>query len=189
MNTVLVVSSFEKTRAQFEDLLNLDSYKEIVIAKNGNEAKRILLERNFDLCIINTPLTDEFGTELALNIASKPLPQVMMIVKNELADEVSAKVEDYGVFVVSKPISRQVFWSVLKLIRAAYNKMMGLQNENVLLQKKIEDIRYIDRAKCLLIEYLKMTEAEAHRFIEKQAMDKRITKRELATSILKTYQP
>ena len=43
----------------------------------------------------------------------------------------------------------------------------------------------MDRAKCVLIEYLKMTESEAHRFIEKQAMDMRITKREVAERILK----
>jgi len=114
--------------------------------------------------------------------------QVLLLVKGELADEITAKVEDYGVFVVAKPINRQVFWSTIKLITAFNKRMMGLQNENVVLQKKIEDIRFIDRAKCVLIEYLKMTEAEAHRFIEKQAMDMRVTKREVAISSLKTYE-
>jgi len=189
LNSVLIVSGSEKSAAALEELLNHESSKEIIIAKNGNEARRILIERNFDLCIINTPLTDEFGTEFALNVAAGRTPlQVLMIVKSELADEVSAKVEDYGVFVISKPINRQIFWSALKLIKASYNRMLGLQNQNELLQKKIEDIRYVDRAKCVLIEYLKMTEAEAHRFIEKQAMDMRITKREVAASILKRYE-
>ena len=188
MNRVLIVSSSEKSKSLFEELLTADSYKEITIAKQGNEARRILIERDFDLCIINSPLTDEFGVELAINMAHKSMLQIMMIVKSELADEISAKVEDYGVFVVSKPINRQIFWNALKLMTASHKRMMGLQNENVKLQKTIEDIRYIDRAKCILIEYLGMTEDEAHRFIEKQAMDMRITKREVATSILKTYE-
>jgi response regulator NasT len=188
LNSVLIVSSSEKTGALFEELLTHNSYKEIITAKNGSEAKRILIERDFDLCIINAPLIDEFGTEFAINIANKTMLQVMMLVKNELADEISAKVENYGIFVISKPINRQVFWSALKLITASHNRMIGLQSENVLLQKRIEDIRYIDRAKCVLIEYLKMTETEAHRFIEKQAMDMRISKREVATAILKTYE-
>ncbi|NLY43311.1 MAG: ANTAR domain-containing protein [Clostridiaceae bacterium] len=188
MNSVLIVSSSVKSNEVFKELLSFDTYKEIIIAKNGNEARRILIERNFDLCIINTPLVDEFGTELALNIAAKTITQIMMVVKSELADDISAKVEDYGIFVISKPFNRQIFWSALKLIKASHNKIMGLKNENIKLQKKIEDIRYIDRAKCVLIEYMKITEEEAHRFIEKQAMDMRITKREVATSILKTYE-
>ena len=46
----------------------------------------------------------------------------------------------------------------------------------------------IDRAKCILIQYLNMTEAEAHRYIEKQAMDMRSTKRVIAEGILRTYE-
>ena len=188
LDSVLIVSSSEKSIGLFKELLTNNSYEEIIIAKRGNEARRILIERDFNLCIINAPLADEFGTELALSIVQKSMLQVMMIVKSELADEVSAKVEDYGVFVVSKPINRQVFWTALKLMRTFRNRIMGLQNENEQLQKKIKDIRYVDRAKCVLIEYLKMTEAEAHRYITKQAMDMRITKREVAMSILKIYE-
>lgn len=188
MNTVLIVSSSEKSYAFFEELLAADSYKEITIAKRGGEARRLLIERDFDLCIINAPLADEFGTELALHLAEKSTAQILLIVKSELADDISAKVEDYGVFVVAKPLNRQIFWNAMKLMTAAYHRIRGLQKQNIQLQKTIEDIRYINRAKCILIEYLKMTEDEAHRYIEKQAMDMRITKKEVATSILKTYE-
>lgn len=188
MNSVLIVSGSKKGREFFQELLSSSSYKEINIVSNGSEARRVLLERDFDLCIINTPLSDEFGIDFALDVVNNTMMQVMMIVKGELAEEVSLKVEDFGVFVLSKPINRQVFWSALKLMSASYNRMMGLKNQNVQLQKKIEDIKFIDRAKCVLIEYLKMTETEAHRYIEKQAMDMRITKKEVAAGILKTYE-
>jgi response regulator NasT len=188
MNRVLIVSSSEKSKAFFEEILNENSCKEIVIANNGSEARRILVEKDYDLCIINAPLSDEFGTELAYDIVNKTAIQTMLIVKNEVLDEVSAKVEDFGVFVIAKPIVRQVFWNALKLISASNNRMKGLKNENFQLHKKIEDIRFINRAKCVLIEYLKMTEPEAHRFIEKQSMDLRITTKEVAARILKTYE-
>jgi two-component system, response regulator PdtaR len=188
MNSVLIVSSSKNTRAFFEELLNQNSCKDIFIVSNCGEAKRILIERDFDLCIINAPLSDEFGTDFAINLVNKNLGQIMLIVKSELADEVSAQVEDLGIFVVSKPVNRQVFWSALKLITAAHNRIMGLKNENVQLQKKIEDIRFIDRAKCVLIQHLKISEAEAHKFIERQSMDLRITKKQVAAKILKTYE-
>ncbi|MPN40452.1 hypothetical protein SDC9_187989 [bioreactor metagenome] len=66
--------------------------------------------------------------------------------------------------------------------------MMGLQKENRKLQTTIEEIRLIDRAKCALIQCLLMTEPQAHRYLEKQAMDLRLTKREVAENILKTYE-
>ena len=46
----------------------------------------------------------------------------------------------------------------------------------------------MDRAKCVLIQYLNMTETQAHRYIEKQAMDLRTTRRQIAEGILKTYE-
>jgi response regulator NasT len=66
--------------------------------------------------------------------------------------------------------------------------MNRIQAENSQLKYKIEDIRIIDRAKYILISYMNMSEKEAHRFIEKQAMDLRITKRAIAEGILKTYE-
>lgn len=66
--------------------------------------------------------------------------------------------------------------------------MLSLQSENTKLHQKIQEIRLVDRAKCTLIQYLHMTEQDAHRYIEKQAMDLRMTRREIAEEILKTYE-
>ena len=67
-------------------------------------------------------------------------------------------------------------------------RLGGVQKENVRLKKQIDDIRLINRAKCILMEYLSMTEPQAHRYLEKQAMDLRITKAEVAKSLLSTYE-
>ena len=105
-----------------------------------------------------------------------------------VADEISQKVEDAGVFVVEKPINRQMFFQSVKLVGAARRRLQGLKNENVKLKHKIEEIRMVDRAKCLLIQHQNLTEAQAHRYIEKQAMDRRLSRREIAQSILDAYE-
>ena len=74
------------------------------------------------------------------------------------------------------------------MAQASYRKTQIIQIENKKLLQKIEDIRIIDRAKCLLISYLNMSEPEAHKYIERQAMDMRITKRQVAEGIIKTYE-
>ena len=116
------------------------------------------------------------------------ISQVILLVKSEYFDEISAHVEEDGVLTVAKPVNRSVFWSALKLAKSADARMRAVRNENNKLKQKIEDIRIIDRAKCILITYLNVSEKEAHRYIEKQAMDMRTTKRAVAEGILRTYE-
>lgn len=188
MDSVLIVSSSNKAREFFIEVLSQNSYGEVVTVTNGGEARRLLVERIFDLCIINSPLIDEFGDEFAKDIVSSSIGQVIIVVRNDTYDEISEKVEEYGIITIAKPMNRTIFWSVLKIANATYNKIYKLKKENNKLLQKIEDIKMIDRAKCILIQYLNMTESEAHRYIEKQAMDMRTTRKTIAEGILRTYE-
>ena len=70
---------------------------------------------------------------------------------------------------------------------AARERLRQFQKKAVNVEEKMAEIRLVNRAKCLLIEKRGMTEAEAHRHIEKQSMDRCTSKKEIATEILKTY--
>ncbi|HHT83072.1 MAG TPA: ANTAR domain-containing protein [Clostridiales bacterium] len=61
-------------------------------------------------------------------------------------------------------------------------------NKDKLNQSSMEEKDIVDRAKAVLIKHLSMTEQQAHRFIEKQAMDMRVNKTAVAEGILKTYE-
>ena len=97
------------------------------------------------------------------------------------------KRKDFGVFVLPKPMNRQLFFQSIKLLEASRRRMLGLKRENDKLHNKIEEIKLVDRAKCVLIECQGLTESQAHRQIEKQAMDYRMTRREVAEYILNQY--
>ena len=187
MDNVLVVSSSQKASAFFTDLLQTYHPSQILTVENGGQARRILLDSMFDVVIINTPLSDEFGRELSQNIAETTAAGVLLVVGAEYADEVSEKVEDFGVFVLPKPMNRQLFFQSIKLLEASRRRMLGLKRENDKLHNKIEEIKLVDRAKCVLIECQGLTESQAHRQIEKQAMDDRMTRREVAEYILNQY--
>ena len=142
---------------------------QICFASSGSEARRMLVDGMFDLVLVNTPLPDEFGHELAQTVTHDTMADVILLAKAEIADSVAEKVEDDGVFVIPKPLSRVLFTQALRMTRAARQRLTGLQSENRRLQQRIEDIRAVDRAKCLLIECCSMTEPEAHAYIEQQA--------------------
>ena len=62
------------------------------------------------------------------------------------------------------------------------------EKKTISINEKMEEIRLVNRAKWILITQRDMDEAEAHRYIEKRAMDQCITKREVAKTIIKTYE-
>lgn len=188
MDSALIVSYSEKSASYLTEMLTAASVTDITTISNAGEARRMLIERDFSLCIVNAPLPDEFGEGFARDIASKGICQTILIVKAELFDEISNRVEDYGVITIAKPINKALFWNALKLVSVMSKKFQAIQNENKKLLQKIEDIRIIDRAKLILVSHLSITESEAHRYIEKQAMDMRLTRRKVAEEILRIYE-
>jgi len=155
MESALIISSSKKMAESLAELLAQASVINITTISNGGEARRMLIEKDYDLYIVNTPLPDEFGESLALNIAAKGISVVILIVKAELYDEISERVEDYGVITVAKPISKSLFWNVLKLAIATHKKIKTFHDENAKLVQKMEDIRIIDKAKCILFHFFR----------------------------------
>ena len=88
-----------------------------------------------------------FGDEFAKDIVSSSIGQVIIVVRNDIYDEISEKVEEYGIITIAKPMNRTIFWSVLKIANATYNKIYKLKKENNKLLQKIEDIKKISGIK------------------------------------------
>jgi len=185
---VLLVSASEKFNATILPLLPGTDYWPVHTAGSVAEAQRRLLEEDYDIVVINAPLPDDFGTRLAISTCGGSGAGVLLLVKNELYHEVEAKVMPYGVLTLSKPTSRQLVSQSLRVLCATRERLRRMEEKQVTVEKKIEEIRLVNRAKWLLIECLSMTEGDAHRFLEKQAMDLRLSKREVAERVIKTYQ-
>jgi len=188
MESALIVSTSEKDSSLFTALLNEAEISVIKNAQSCESANKIILKQNFDLVIIDSPLSDESGENFSRYIAGKGVSQVILIVKEESLDYVFAEYEKDGILTISKPIDKIGFRAALSIIKAVQSRVRRVQEENAQLKQKIEDIRVIDRAKCLLISCMKMTEQESHRYIEKQAMDMRSSKKSVAEGILKRYE-
>lgn len=184
----MIVSSSLKGREMLESILKLTPYSNIITADNASDAKRKIAEDAFDIVIINCPLSDEFGINLAEEITEETSSAVALVVKTELSAQVEHRAGSFGALIIEKPISKQLFMQSMKMLASASKRIKNLQKENLKLKEKIEDIRIIDRAKHALIQYLGMNESQAHKYIEKQAMNMRLTRREVSQNILKMYE-
>ena len=183
---VLVAGANDKTFALLQTLLPGSSYDPPLRAGSAGEAKRMVLDCAVDIAILNAPMRDEFGTQLALNLARDNVA-VLLLVPGESFDGVCDQVEDEGVMTLAKPLTRQTLEAALRLVTALRGKLMQMERKNKALQEKMTDIRTINRAKWLLIEQLRMTEKDAHYYIERQAMDTRLSRREVAENIIRSY--
>lgn len=93
----------------------------------------------------------------------------------------------YGILTLSKPLSKEIVLQSLLLLSATHERLARAEDEKAALSAKIEELRLINRAKCVLIDQLRMSEADAHHYIEKQAMDRCISRRAMAEKILSAY--
>lgn len=186
--SVLIVSASVKAEDYLRDILSGGSFAPVASAKSVSEAKRMQLENQYDIVIINTPLPDDFGIEFAEQLCEDSSVGVLLFVKNELFEQVSCKVEDYGVLTFSRPGSRQSITQAVRLIVATHNRLAAFERKAVKLEAKMKEIRLINRAKWLLIDRFNMSEAEAHKYIEKTAMDNCVKRGEIAENIIRTYE-
>ena len=186
-SSVLVVSASQKITDLFNELLPSGTFSPIISASSCGEAKRMLISADYDIIVINTPLADEFGSDFALDLVSDSSAAVLLLASSDLYGEVSSKVEGYGVMTISKPLNRTTLYTAMTLAFATRARLRVMEKKNRSLSAKMSEIRIVNRAKWALIESLGMTEEQAHHYIEKQAMDLRMPKGEIAVNILKTY--
>ena len=123
-----------------------------------------------------------------MDVCSKTRAGVMLLMKRELHDEIAAKVTDTGVITLPKPTSEAVIRHMIRTLCAVRERLKRVQERQVTVDQKIEEIRIVDKAKWALISARQMTEEEAHQYIQRQSMDRRISKRTAAEEILRTLQ-
>lgn len=185
--SVLIVSAAEKFNHSLRALFPEKDYHPVHFVSSVGEAQRSIVERPYDLILINAPLPDDFGRKLAIDVCTDRGSVAMLLVKSDIYAEIYDKVVDYGVLTMPKPTTVPIITQSLDYMRATRERLRRLEKKTVSLEDKMAEIRIVNRAKWALIESCKMTEADAHRYIEKQAMDRCVTRREIAESILQTY--
>ncbi|EOS42208.1 ANTAR domain-containing protein [Lachnospiraceae bacterium JLR.KK009] len=185
--SILIVSATDKFTSAFADLLPETRYSPVHTAASVNAAERILAEKTFDFVIINAPLPDDMGTRFAIDTSTSKQSAVLLLVKSDVHAGIHDKVAEYGVFTLSKPTSKPTMIHALNWMESARERLRQFEKKSLSIKEKMAEIRLVNKAKWILISELKMNEPDAHRYIEKQAMDRCITKQTIAEEIIKTY--
>lgn len=190
MEAVLIAAPTEKGYAALAQALTACAGKlPCVWAPSGAQARRCMAENDWGLVIVSAPLPDETGAELAQHACAQTGAGVLLLAKAELAEALPDAVTGAGALILKKPLERTGFYGAVRLALATHRRIDALERENRKLRTRLEDLRLISRAKCVLIECCGMTEPEAHAYIEKRAMDTRQTRRDVARELLESAPP
>ena len=194
MNTLLhavralLVSSSE---AQTQRISALLTRARIVPFDHAGSARQALEQFDaggIDGVLIAEPIAGSSGRELALQLKKRHCMAVLLLAAPEHADAAAALLEQSGVLVLPSDAPESLIVQTIRLLTAVRIQLEQMQHKAEKLEAKVADIRIINRAKLLLVQHLQMTETEAHKYIEKQAMDTSMRRRTIAENIIRTYE-
>ena len=183
---ILLVSSGEKFIREMSALLQGGLYQ-TDNSQSASDARCKMLEKQYDIVIVNAPLIDEFGSRLCIDASQNNGTIAGIFAANDTFEEIYAKESLQGVFVIPKPTSRMLVSQALSLMICARERLRNAEKKAVKAESKLDEIRIVNKAKWMLIDHEGFSEAEAHRYIEKSAMDAGITKRLVAQLIIDSY--
>ena len=184
MDRILIVSSSESGTKVLTDLLRSAGFENITASSSAADARRRSTIESYDLSIINMPLSDETGKELSFDIADKNVSGVITIVNNGHEQIIGSFGRKKGIYIVMKPLNRRMFLDAVIFVLTAQKQKLRLIKKNEELARALTDLKIITKAKFLLMERNGMSEENAHHFIERSAMDQRLSKRYVAEAVI-----
>ncbi len=167
-------------------LLQKDGY-EIHASHSASDARRKLLESSYDFVAVNAPLCDESGARLCIDVSCDGGTIAAIFAAADCFDKLYENASAQGVFVLRKPSSRAMLSQAFSLMVCARERLRTLEKKVDKTESKLDEIRIVNKAKWLLIDHEGLTETEAHKQIEKTAMDAGVSNRLAAQIIIDNY--
>ncbi len=186
MKNALFIWLSQAERELFAELLSGLSCCSHSYAENSAQVEKFLSQGIFDIYVLQGTNRVENAIKRGKKLAEQPTAQVLLLLpEGEMARV--ADLTEFGIIPLLAPVNREKCLIILPLLQANWVKLQKIHQENRALTEKIQGIQFVNRAKFLLISHLNMSETQAHKYMEKEAMNRRLSKVQVAKKILKTY--
>ncbi|MCH5155383.1 MAG: ANTAR domain-containing protein [Clostridiales bacterium] len=183
----LIVASTPTRQHALTDVLYHEKIN-CVVCSTAAEARRALVCRPFDLFVVYSGLIDEQGNDLAVTIADTNDCGGIYIGNSMSTEQIEAKLNDCGIITMALPITKSQLVEAVRLLLVSNTRVRILKAKNEELSAKLDDMKYVNRAKIVLMRSLGYSEEQSHKYIEKRAMEMRMSRRKVAIEILNTYE-
>jgi two-component system, response regulator PdtaR len=179
---ILVAEDEALIRMDLIEMLGEAGYQVVAEATNGEEAIALANEHKPDLCILDVKMPVLDGISAAEKIISiAPVLMLTAFSQRELVD----RARDAGVMAyVVKPFTIGDLVPAIEIAISRHTQMRSLASEVEDLHERLETRKVIDRAKGILMQALRISEPEAFSWIQRAAMDRRLTMKEVAQAVI-----
>lgn len=159
----------------------------LVTADGLDEAERKLAQLDPALVVWQCDAPGLPALRQCVRLAEGSEAVFLLLVRPGTYEAVWRFVQAAGICVMSWPAPQEVFRQTLRNLLLLKKSLRAMQEKTDQLQSQLQDMKRIQKAKSLLMNQLGMSEADAHRWIEKAAMDRCVKKREIAETIIRMY--
>ena len=178
--------------AEDETLIRLDlvevltgaGYRVVAEAGDGRAAVEAVREHRPDIVVMDVKMPVMDGIAAAGEIAGERLAPVVMLTAFSQRELVERARTAGAMAYVVKPFTEADLVPAIELAVARFDELRSLEAEVRDLGDRLETRKIVDRAKALLQERMRLTEAESFRRIQKTSMDRRLTMREVAQAVI-----
>ena len=175
---VIAINNFEISE-KIRTILSNEGYYIVATTKSGNELTRIVRSNDISIVLIGYKLTDMTIMDIYNNIGE--LTSFLAIVNEQHKAYIQ---EQSDIFCITSPINNLILLNSIDMIIQSERKFGAYKKKINTLEQKIEDRKFVDKAKGKLMKSKDFNEEEAFRYIQKKAMDRRKTIRQIANEIL-----
>ena len=179
---ILVAEDEALIRMDLVEMLQEAGYDVVAQATNGEEAIALATEHQPDLAILDVKMPILDGISAAEKIISiAPVLMLTAFSQRELVD----RARDAGVMAyVVKPFTISDLVPAIEIAFSRHTQMKSLAEEVADLHERLETRKIIDRAKGILMKALNLSEPEAFSWIQRAAMDRRLTMKDVAHAVI-----
>lgn len=179
---ILVAEDEAIIRLDLVEMLSDAGYEVIAQATNGVEAIALAKEHIPDIAILDVKMPEMDGITAAEQIIEiAPVLMLTAFSQRELVE----RARDAGAMAyVVKPFGISDLIPAIEIAVSRHRQLKALQKEVGDLQERLETRKVIDRAKGILMTTLKLTEPEAFSWIQRTAMDRRISMKDVAMAVI-----
>lgn len=181
---VVVAEDEALIRLDLVELLGEAGYDVVGQASNGEQAVELAVDLQPDLVIMDVKMPVMDGLSAAEEIGKQRLCPVIMLTAFSQAELVE-RARDAGVMAyIVKPFTAADLAPAIDIALSRWRELKELEKEVADLGEALETRKAVERAKGVLMKKLKLSEAEAFRWIQKTAMDRRLGMREVAEAVI-----
>ena len=144
----------------------------IGVARDGDTAEREILRLRPDMVLIDINMPGKSGIEVVADVMQEALIPCVFIT-GFYSEELSAQAARAGAFgYLLKPVDTKQISAAIQIALARYQEFMQIRKESDTLRTALEDRKYIERAKGILMSRFALTEPEAMKRLQKLSKDK-----------------